>query len=77
MHLRFVDNPTQISKDLEGRRTSSEELAITAETLLANCPKELQETMTTATEKHDKDQLALVNRLRLSKRIRLDDKEEL
>ena len=55
-------------------------MAITAETLLANCQKELEEKMTTATDQHDKkiDEVSgLLGRLRVLKHIRLDDFERI
>ena len=61
-------------------RTSREEMAFTAETLLANCQQELQEKMTAATEQHAKkihEATGLLGRLRVSKHIRLEDFERI
>ncbi|XP_020627951.1 ATP-dependent RNA helicase DEAH12, chloroplastic-like isoform X2 [Orbicella faveolata] len=75
-----VSNPTGKSKDPERKKTSGKVLAITAETLLANCQKELQEKMTAVTEQHSKkiDGISgLLGRLRVLKPIRLEDYERI
>ena len=68
-------NPTGNGKDPERTKTSGKELTITAETLLADCQKELEGKMTVVTEQHTKkiDGVSgLLGRLRVSKHIRVE-----
>ena len=75
-----VGSLNQSGKYQDRGRTSREGMAITAETLLANCQKELKEKMTAATEQHTKkiDEVTrLLGRMHVSKHIRLDDFERI
>ena len=70
-----VSNPTLSGTDPERIKTSGQVLAITAESLLANCQKELEGKMTAVTEQHTKkiDGVSdLLARLRVSKHIRME-----
>ena len=73
-----VSNPTQGGKGPDGKEISDKAVEITAETLLANCLKELQEKMTAMAEQHTEriDGVSgLLDRLHVSKHIHLEDFE--
>ncbi|KAL9956542.1 hypothetical protein ACROYT_G038030 [Oculina patagonica] len=80
-HFPPVRKPTYGGKDnQECGSTSQEALAITTETLLANCQEELQEKITAATEHHTKkinEVSDLIERLRVQKHVCLDDFERI
>ena len=76
-----VSNPAGSStKDPERRKTSGKVLAVTAETLLANCKKELEEKMAAVTEQNTKKingVSGLLGRLRVLKHIPLEQFERI